>query len=213
MEWQSPPAAIRGRSRPAAGLYDRAMPVVLIVAATRAELCGHDGLECGVGPVEAAAATARALAVSSDVAAVLDVGLAGAVGVPSGSLVIGSESRYDDLAAEWPVVDRLEPDARLLAAACAALPGAPLLPIRTSASVGGFRNTVSQGQLVEAMEGFGVLRAAELAGVPAVEVRAISNELGEEDRTRWNVAGALESLAAALPELIAAIESVAARPD
>jgi len=189
------------------------MPVVLIVAATRAELCGHDGLECGVGPVEAAAATARALAVSSDVAAVLDVGLAGAVGVPSGSLVIGSESRYDDLAAEWPVVDRLEPDARLLAAACAALPGAPLRPIRTSASVGGFRNTVSQGQLVEAMEGFGVLRAAELAGVPAVEVRAISNELGEKDRTRWNVAGALESLAAALPELIAAIESVAARPD
>jgi len=177
------------------------MPVVLIVAATRAELCGHDGLECGVGPVEAAAATARALAVSSGVAAVLDVGLAGAVGVPSGSLVIGSESRYDDLAAEWPVVDRLEPDARLLAAACAALPGAPLLPIRTSASVGGFRNTVSQGQLVEAMEGFGVLRACELAGVPAVELRAISNSPDEGDRARWRFDDAFAALAAALDRL------------
>jgi nucleoside phosphorylase len=206
-----PPAAIRGGARRCRGLYDRAMPVVLIVAATRAELCGHEGLECGVGPVEAAAVTARALAVSSGIGAVLHVGLAGAVGVPSGSLVIGSESRYDDLAAEWPVVERLEPDARLVEAARTAIPGAPLLPIHTSAAVGGARNTASRGQLVEAMEGFGVLRAAELARVPAVEVRAISNELGEEDRTRWQVAGALESLAAALPALIAAIESVAAR--
>ena len=48
-----------------------------------------------------------------------------------------------------------------------------------------------QAPLVEAMEGFGVLRAAALAGVAAVEVRAISNALGEEDRSRWDVAGAL----------------------
>jgi hypothetical protein len=60
------------------------MPVVLIGAATRGELCGPDRLECGVGPVEAAAATAPALAVSSGVAAVVGVGLAGAVGITSG---------------------------------------------------------------------------------------------------------------------------------
>ena len=35
---------------------------VLLVAATERELDGRDGLVCGVGPVEAAAATARALA-------------------------------------------------------------------------------------------------------------------------------------------------------
>ncbi len=34
----------------------------LLVAATELELCGQPGLVCGVGPVEAAAATARALA-------------------------------------------------------------------------------------------------------------------------------------------------------
>jgi nucleoside phosphorylase len=183
------------------------MPAVLIVAATRAELCGHDGLECGVGPVESATATARALATGLAVGAILHVGLAGANGIPPGSLVIGSESRYDDLAAEWPVVDRVAPDEPLVEAARAALPDAPVLPIHTSAAVGGAAcNTVSQGQFVEAMEGFGVLRAAALAGVPAVEVRAISNELGEEDRGRWSVPQALETLGAALPVLVAALE-------
>ena len=58
---------------------------------------------------------------------------------------------------------------------------------------------------VEAMEGFAVLRACELAGVAAIEVRAISNELGEGDRTRWELARALESLHEALPGLLAAL--------
>jgi futalosine hydrolase len=188
------------------------MPAVLIVAATRAELCGHDGLECGVGPVEAAAATARALAAAPGVAAILHVGLAGALGVPPGSLVVGSEARYEDIAAEWPVVDRAAPDARLVEAALAVLPGAPLLPIRTSATVARRRDAAPDDRVVEAMEGFSVLRAAALAGVAAVEVRAISNELGEEDRARWDVPAALERLGAALPALLAAVEDAAARP-
>jgi nucleoside phosphorylase len=185
------------------------MPAVLIVAATRAELCGHDGLECGVGPVEAAAATARALASAPDVGAILHVGLAGALGVPPGTLVVGAEALYDDLAADWPVVDRAEPDRRLVEAAVAALPGAPLLPIRTSGTVALPRDTGPGVRVVEAMEGFAVLRAAGLAGVPAVEIRAVSNELGEEDRQRWDVPAALERLCAALPALAAAIEAAA----
>jgi futalosine hydrolase len=62
-----------------------------------------------------------------------------------------------------------------------------------------------QGARVEVMEGFGVLRACELAGVPAVEVRAISNELGEPDRSRWELDRGLEALATALPLLLAAL--------
>ena len=54
--------------------------MILLVAATERELCGHDGLVCGVGPVEAAAATARALALHP-ITAVLHVGLAGGRGV------------------------------------------------------------------------------------------------------------------------------------
>jgi nucleoside phosphorylase len=180
-----------------------AAPHVLVVAATERELAGNDGLACGIGPVEAAAATARALAEQAP-AAVLHVGLAGGVDLELGTLVVGTEAVYADLAAAIPVVSRVEPDATLLAAIRAAFPDAPALPIATSAAVSGPRDTASQGFRVEAMEGFGVLRACALAGVPAVEVRAISNELGEEDRARWELERGLEALREALPRLIVA---------
>ena len=49
-----------------------------------------------------------------------------------------------------------------------------MLPIGTSARVGG-----GAACEVEAMEGFAVLRAAALAGVPALELRAVSNAVAE----------------------------------
>jgi nucleoside phosphorylase len=179
---------------------------LLVVAATDRELCGADGLVCGVGPVEAAAATSRALALRP-FDAVLHIGMAGARGVPVGSLVVGTEAVYCDLAAAWPVVDRAVPDGRLVEAAHLALPGAASMPIHTSAAVGAATHAVRRGPLAEAMEGFGVLRAAELAGVPAVEVRAISNEIGEADRASWDLDGGLAALERALPALLDAIRA------
>jgi nucleoside phosphorylase len=179
--------------------------VILIVAATERELCGHDGLVCGVGPVEAAASTARALAVHP-ITAVLHVGLAGARGLEPGTLVVGTEAVYCDLSAQWPVIDRAPTDPDLRDRTAVAVPAAVRMPIHTSAAVGGACNSLLQGPLVEAMEGFGVLRAAARAGVPAVEVRAISNAIGEADRARWDLDGALTALAAALPPLVAALE-------
>jgi futalosine hydrolase len=178
----------------------------LLVAATDRELCGLDGLVCGVGPVEAAAATARALALH-DLRAVLHLGLAGGRGIAPGSLVVGTEAVYCDLSAEWPVVDRVAPDASLVAVLRAALPEAHALAIHTSAAVGGARTLSSHGLLVEAMEGFGVLRAAALAGVPAVEVRAVSNEIGEDDRARWDLDGGLAALERALPAALEALRA------
>jgi futalosine hydrolase len=172
--------------------------VILVVAATGPELCGRPGLVCGVGPVEAAAATARALA-NDPPGGVLHVGVAGCrrgCGVEPPALVIGSEAVYDDLVVKL-APRRVHPDPRLVEAARAALPGAPVLAIGTSASVGGTR-----GHDVEAMEGFAVLRACELAGVPAVEVRAVSNEIEEEDRSRWQIEDALAALGQALPGLV-----------
>ena len=52
------------------------------------------------------------------------------------------------------------------------------------------------------MEGFGVLRAAASAGVPALEVRAIANEIEEADRGRWRFDEALAALAEAVPALV-----------
>jgi nucleoside phosphorylase len=181
---------------------------ILLVAATDLELNGHPGLECGIGPVEAAAATAAHLAVSRP-SAVLHVGIAGGRGITPGSVAIGTESVYADLSAAIPVVERVEADPALLAAARIAMPGAIALPIATS-------GTVTQGPplhsfRVEGMEGFGVLRACELAGVPAVEVRAISNDVGEGDRSRWMIRRALEVLEDAIPKLLEAIESTTVR--
>jgi nucleoside phosphorylase len=174
---------------------------LLLVAATEPELCGQPGLVCGVGPVEAAAATARALALDPP-RAVLHVGLAGGRGLQPGALVVGREATYVDLAAAIRVRSRAEPAVELLAAASAALPDAHVLPIATSAAVGRSDEEV----VVEAMEGFGVLRACELAGVPALEVRAISNEIGEGDRARWEIDTALAALTDALSRLRVALE-------
>lgn len=177
---------------------------MLLVAATPRELCGHEGLACGVGPVEAAAATARALALGLP-GAVLHVGLAGATGFPPCTFAVGVEAVYRDIRAAIPVVDRALPDARLLAALRAALPHAPVVPIVTGAAVSGPRAPREHGLEIEAMEGFGVLRACELAGVPAVEVRVVANEIGEENRDRWRFDEALAALRAELPALLAAV--------
>jgi nucleoside phosphorylase len=177
---------------------------ILLIGATDLELCGHPGLICGVGPVEAAATTAAELMVARP-DAVLHVGIAGGRGITPGSLAIGSESVYADLSAEIPLVERVVPDAELVAAAREALPYAIALPIATSGAV-------AQGHIphefrVEGMEGFGVLRACAIAGVPALEVRAISNDLGEPDRSRWRIRRALEVLDEAIPPLLDAIAS------
>ena len=90
------------------------------------------------------------------------------------------------------------PDAGLLARLRDAFPEAAVQPIGTSARVGG-----SHGVDVEAMEGFAVLRACELAGVPAVEVRVVSNEIDEPDRALWRFDDAFATLAEVLPRLVA----------
>ena len=48
-----------------------------------------------------------------------------------------------------------------------------------------------------------MLRACELAGVPAVEARVVSNEIGEPDRARWRFDDAFALLAEMLPRLVA----------
>ena len=175
--------------------------VLLVVAATERELApvdGADTLACGIGPVEAAAATGRALAELRP-SAVLNVGIAGARGIQPLELVLGSEAVYCD--AQGPLVPaRALADQALLARLRDAFPYARVQAIGTSARVGG-----SHGVDVEAMEGFAVLRAAELVGVAAVEVRVVSNEIDEPDRARWRFDDAFAELAELLPRLVAAM--------
>ena len=175
---------------------------MLVVAATQRELDLLADVEtfcCGIGPVEAALRTAGRLAEEKP-DAVLHVGIAGAHGIEPPALVLGSEAVYCDVidpGSTLPRVERARPDAALLERAHAALPEAHVLPIATCGKVGG-----GSGWDVEAMEGFGVLRACELAGVPAVELRAISNSPGEPDRAKWRFDEAFAALADAVSRVV-----------
>jgi futalosine hydrolase len=174
---------------------------VLIVAATVRELAHVRGFEtfvCGIGPVEAALQTARAVAERRP-DAVLHVGIAGGRGLDPLSLVLGSEAIYCDVidaSSTLPRVERVEPDAALLARVRNKLSEARVLPIATCGKVGGGTSCD-----VEAMEGFGVLRACALTGVPAVELRVISNSPDEPDRSKWRFDDAFELLGKTLERL------------
>ncbi|HEX4519078.1 MAG TPA: hypothetical protein VH063_05805 [Gaiellaceae bacterium] len=180
---------------------------MLVIAATPLELAFVESAEtlcCGVGPVEAAAATARALAHGRH-EAVLQIGIAGARALEPGTIVLGSESVYCDLvdpARSFVRIDRAAPDETLLAVARTVLPEAAVLPIATSARVGGGHDLCD----VEAMEGFGVLRAAAGAGVPALELRAVSNAF-DAARAAWRIDDALEALARAVGALLEAFDA------
>lgn len=194
-------------------------PRILVIAATSRELAAPDahsaptapfiGVLCGVGPVEAAIASTRAIAEHAP-DGIVHVGIAGArraAALTPGSLVIGNASHYTDLSAlpaEW-APSRLTSDPSLLAAFSRDVQHARVLPIGTSARVGGTLSNATPCN-VEAMEGFGVLRAAQLAGIPAVEVRAISNDIEEEDRARWHFATAFDAITTVTPTLVATMQ-------
>ncbi len=175
--------------------------MILVVAATERELAASgapDTLCCGIGPAEAGIRTAMGLTELRP-GAVLHVGIAGAPELAPLSVVIGSEAHFCDLVdpnSTVPRVERAYPAAELVEAARRALPDARVLPIATCARVGG------SGAGVEVMEGFAVLRAAELAGVPAVEVRVISNDPAEADRSKWRFEEAFSRLGEIVPSLL-----------
>jgi futalosine hydrolase len=186
---------------------DRA-PRILILAATDRELAPPQGwlaALCGVGPVEAAVSAALAIAEHRP-DLVVQVGIAGArrsANLAPGTLVIGSESQYCDLAdlpAAWATAS-IAANPVLVAALQRHLPGAVTHPIGTSGRVGG-----SRACDVEAMEGFSVLRAAQRANIPAIEVRAISNEIEEHDRAHWHFQTAFHAITAATPQIVQALQ-------
>lgn len=178
---------------------------VMVVAATAAELAPAEGWRthvCGIGPVEAAASTAMALA-ESPPEVVVNVGIAGVrrdAGIPLLGVVVANRCIYSDVdlpnhlrrAPEEPSVD-------LVAAIAAAVPGSFVATVATTAGVGQGR-----GADVEAMEGYAVARAAALAGVRAIEVRVISNHIDEPDRCLWRFDDAFATVRAITPQLVEA---------
>ncbi|NGN69632.1 futalosine hydrolase [Streptomyces sp. A7024] len=202
--------------------------VVVTAVAAEAEAVRVSGdwhvIAGGVGPAAAAAAAADALARGSyDLVISAGIGGGFAEVAPVGSLVVADEIVAADLGAETPDgfvpvtglgfgTVRHEPP-RELANAAAEATGAVLGTILTVSTVTGSAaraETLRRAHpraAAEAMEGFGVAEAAARAGVPVLEIRAISNPVGPRDREAWRIKDALTALTAAFEVLPAALRS------
>ena len=140
----------------------------------------------GVGPAAAAAATARAIV----------AGVYPASEVAVGEVVAVAEERVEGLPERYADVYR----------PTFAVPG-----LRTAVSNSVARSGAAPaGAEVENMEGAAFFAVAAALGVPAAEVRAVSNRVGEPFGV-WRVADACEALARELALLVGEIGSVSSQ--
>lgn len=175
-------------------------------------------LVTGVGPVEAAAAVSRALA-QSKYDLVISAGIAGAFEgcAQIGEGVVVADEIFElDLETAVPialpdgarVVDRAASDIdlvdRLVERGFRSVRG--ITVPRVTATDGTAARLAQFGAAVESMEGFAVLRSAEIAGVPAVEVRGISNYVCERSRSQWNFAAGAAGAEKVLDALLSLVK-------
>jgi futalosine hydrolase len=177
----------------------------------------------GVGPVEAACAVSAALA-QADYSLVVNAGIAGtlddAIAIGEALIVAGEhldlalenggpielpdgEAIIEDVLSNSALVARLHAD------------GFPVVRGITVSMITTTDETASRyarlGAQVESMEGFAVLRAAQLAGVPAIELRAISNRCGAPERADWNFAAGFAGVERIVQALFARLDDGSAR--
>jgi futalosine hydrolase len=200
--------------------------MILLTCAVKKELSfwtPRDGVEIlvtGVGVVEAACAVTHKLAqqrfklvISAGIAGTFD----GAAKVGNG-VVVSSErlelDREDGTPLALPDGDRIVDTVGTCDALLAAKLGTAGFPSVSGITVS--RVTVAEatalrlartGAQVETMEGFAVMRAAELAGVHAVEVRGISNRAGDVARAGWDFAAGLAGLQRVLAALFIILDA------
>lgn len=179
-------------------------------------------LVTGIGPVEAAAAVSRALA-QSTYDLVVSAGIAGAFegAAEIGEGVVISDQLYElDRESGTPlalpdgvrVVDRAGSDLtlvdRLVELGFRSLRGVTVSRVTDTDETAA--RLAKHGTGIESMEGFAVLRAAEIAAVPAIEVRGISNIVCEGRRSRWDFAAGVrgaETILAALFTLTGSLDA------
>ena len=215
---------------------------VLVMTAVEAEreavlrgLRGDDRFEvalAGVGPAQAAARTALALAKAENAPfdLVISAGIGGGfseAAIVVGSVVVADKIVAADLGAETPdgfltldelgfgtaIVEvdmkRVEQLRRRLADADGLQVGVgPVLTVSTatgSARTETERAARVAGAAAEGMEGYGVAVAAQEWGLPALEIRAISNLVGPRDRSAWKIKEALKVLETASASLSVAL--------
>jgi len=199
--------------------------MILVVCALASELPGFAEpsgvrlIEGGVGPVEAAAATAEALAQDA-YSLVVSAGIAG--GFPGraaiGESVAVVRERFAGLTREdgtplalprgYVIADESSADApratRLADGGLRCVRGVTVGVATTSDRTAEALRRAHDAD-VETMEGFAVFRAARRAGVPAIGVRGVSNRVGDPGRADWNLAAGSAAATRGLIRLLALI--------
>lgn len=188
------------------------------IEAVKLGLAGHPGFDtalCGVGPVQAAIWTTKHLMGEHTYEAVLNLGVAG--GIPGkakmGDIVVGTRAIQADLGFEQ--ADGSFEGIEALGFTVSKRAADPALfgrvnevltlpyhqgPIITQSTVTGTKARLDEtirrvpDAYAEGMEGFSVLSAAHEAGIPALEIRAISNPVGPRKRDEWRLGDALDAL-------------------
>jgi len=187
--------------------------MILLASAVEAELGfwrprrGVETLAMGIGPVEAASALATALA-RREYGLVVNVGLAGAFDgaaqLGDGVVVIDDVMELDletgapiALPPGETIVAKANSDpelaSQLHAKGFALLRGVTVARV-TSSEETATRLARDLDAQVESMEGFAALRAAQRAGVPAIELRGISNRCGLRSASNWDFAAGVAGL-------------------
>jgi futalosine hydrolase len=177
-------------------------------------------LAAGVGPAAAAAATATAICRAGPFDQVISLGIGGGFAdeSPLGAVVLADRIVAADLGADSPEgflpiealglgTSSIPCPPQLVAAARSRLPEAVVGPVATVTTGTGTAARAAWlrrlGAVAEAMEGFGVATAAVRHGLPVLELRAVSNLVGERDRAAWRIDDALAVLASAWARLVA----------
>lgn len=198
--------------------------MILLACAVEAELEFYqprddvETLITGVGPVEAACTITRALNRRS-YRLLINAGVAGAFGsaprVGDGVVAVDDQMELGledgaPITLSWgeAILAKASSDrqlvGRLHAMGFAAVHGVTVAHV-TSTEATAARLAAQLGAQVESMEGFAALRAGELAGVPAIQIRGISNRCGDRETSGWDFAAGLAGLrkiADALFELV-----------
>jgi len=199
-------------------------PILIVVAvAKEAEAIGViDGVHlvvAGVGRTNAACATTEAILRQGPFSAVISAGVAGALpdasgksAVPIGEAIVASACVYaeegliapdgfhDMTHLGFPLGDfkgnTVPVDPRLLSALSGTFRVGPIATVATCSGTDAAAAEVARrtGALAEAMEGAAVVHAARRLGVPAIEIRAISNSTGDRPNQLWRLAEGLAAL-------------------
>jgi len=163
---------------------------VLVMAAAPEELGSIDGAVVGVGPVVAAATTARILEQRKPDRVVL-IGTAGAY---PGGPPIGAAIAARQVALSWGVaamglgyVPRapkpIEADPTLLSRITA--PRHAVLTVGAITTDRTLARRIADGFTVEHLEAYGVAWACKQAGVPFLTVLGITNDVGPDAHIQW----------------------------